>query len=470
MPYGNYSYVIDSSFTPFSMQEMLVPFAMYKDEFEKQEAMLDELSKNTDTFKYLEQVAKDNPESKAAQIYNTYASDLKKYGDDFSANGLSMANSIGLRNMKRRYQGEIGRLAKAQTRLDEVMNLRRQMSAKDPSILYSTENLNIDNFLDDDTPNLYSISGTELYTKAATSAQALSKRIFSAGDGGSTLGGYYRDYVQKMGYTPEQLRQFGEQISTDFANWASTNIPELGMAANQILEANGVTENFKNNPSALRKAQQQVIRGLIDGAVYTESHNPTRDLGQMTAAERDASARAWASHNLAAEQFELSKAINGITGNSRTGFTYDPARSIKVQEAIAKRGGTGSTGSGSGSGGTGYHTMNEKGVRMTWNGNNPEATNGEADTDYEVKPLSDDDGYSGRAYDYNDLPTYAQIQALAIIGSRSNKDNYIYYFKPYKGGFFDDTEAVLDIVPRKIVKDDDVDTEDDFSGLFGVTQ
>ena len=34
---ANYSFVIDSSFKPFSMQEMLVPFQMYKDTFEKTE-------------------------------------------------------------------------------------------------------------------------------------------------------------------------------------------------------------------------------------------------------------------------------------------------------------------------------------------------------------------------------------------------------------------------------------------------
>ena len=78
--YNNYSLVVGSSnFNPFqSMQEMLVPFTYYKDAYEKQEAVLDEINKNTDTFKYLEQVAKDNPESKAAQIYNSYANDLKR--------------------------------------------------------------------------------------------------------------------------------------------------------------------------------------------------------------------------------------------------------------------------------------------------------------------------------------------------------------------------------------------------------
>ena len=40
MPYrrNNYDFVIDSSFQPFSMNEMLTPFMQYKDAYEKAEA------------------------------------------------------------------------------------------------------------------------------------------------------------------------------------------------------------------------------------------------------------------------------------------------------------------------------------------------------------------------------------------------------------------------------------------------
>lgn len=322
--YNNFSYVIDSSFQPFSMQEMLVPFTAYKDTYEKMEEDYTELSKNASDFDYL---SKTLPEgSKARQIYEGYANDLKAQADDLAKNGLGMGNRRSLLNMKRRYSGEIGRLRKADEALKQEQALRRQMSAKDPSMLYADDNLNIDSYLDGQTPNLYGISGTDLYTKAAAASQAMSKRQFSVNGESKTLGGYYYDYIQRMGYTPEQLRQFGDQISADFAAQVSV-LPELQQAANQILEANGVTENFKDNPNNLRKAQLQVIRGLIDGAVYSEQHNPTRDLGKLTQSEQT-------SFNLQREGMNRQAAAQGLTWNGKE-YVYDVNKDPSVQKQIA---------------------------------------------------------------------------------------------------------------------------------------
>ena len=300
MPYrrNNYDFVIDSSFTPFTMQEMLVPFMAYKDAFEKSEEAYTDLTTKADKFKYL--ASNLDPNSEAAKIYNGYANDLKAQAEDLANNGLSMGNRSALTNLKRRYQGEIGRLVDADIELKKEKELRRQMSAKDPSMLWAADNLTIDNYLDGNTPNLYGISGTELYTKAAAASQAASKRQFSVNGESKTLGGYYYDYVQKMGYNPDTIAKFRSDMSA---------IPELQQAADDILKANGVTDNLTGR--ALEQAKQQVINGMIDGAVYSESHNPQRNLGVMTAAEADASARGWASERRADKQMELSALASG---------------------------------------------------------------------------------------------------------------------------------------------------------------
>jgi hypothetical protein len=322
--YNNYSFVIDSSFQPFTMQEMLVPFTAYKEAFEKSEEAYADLRDKADKFKYLSKTLPED--SKARQIYEGYANDLKAQAEDLARNGLGMGNRRALTGLRQRYQGEIGRLVEADTALKQEQALRRQMSAKDPSMLYAAENLNIDNFLNGQTPNLYGISGTDLYTKAAAASQAMSKRQFSVNGQSKTLGGYYYDYIQRMGYTPEQLRQFGDQISADFAAQVSV-LPELQQAANQILEANGVNENLTGN--SLRKAQQQVIRGLIDGAVYSEQHNPQRNLGVMTAAEKAADARAREAATRAQQQMELSAL--------QSGYKRENGKWVLDEEGIKKR-------------------------------------------------------------------------------------------------------------------------------------
>ena len=292
--YRDYSFVVDSSFQPFSMQELLTPFVMYKEEYDKQSAAFDELSEKAGDMKYF---AQNLPEgSRARQIYDTYANELKAQADDMARNGLSVNSRRALTNLKRRYQGEIGRLATADEAMQEERKLRRTMNAKDSSMLYATDNLNIDDFLDGANPNLYNISGTELYTRGAQAGKSASARVYQAGDEGSTLGGYYRKWVERNGYSKESMDAFR-------ANAAA--IPELQQAADAILQERGVTENLTG--SNLERARQSVLNGIIDGAVYSESVKPVRDEGVMSAAQRDASARGWASHRLQQEELNMKK-------------------------------------------------------------------------------------------------------------------------------------------------------------------
>lgn len=296
--YNNYSLVIgNSNFNPYqSLQEMLVPFTAYKDAYEKQEAALEDIS-NKDIFKVLA----DLPEgSKSRAIYEGYINDFNSQSDDFSKNGLTMQNRRALNNLKKRYGQEIGRLEAANTALQEERKLRRTMNAKDSSMLYAADNMSIDDFLDGKTPNLYNISGTELYTRGAAAGKAASSRVYSAGDEGSTLGGYYRKWVERNGYSKESMDAFRANASA---------IPELQQAADAILAERGATENLTG--ANLERARQSVINGIIDGAVYTEKVNPVRDAGVMSASERDASARGWAANTRAQQQMELSALQSG---------------------------------------------------------------------------------------------------------------------------------------------------------------
>ena len=321
----DYSFVVSPSFNPFSMQEMLVPFSAYKDAFEKSEEQYDTLTQGADKFKYLSETLP--AESKARQIYEGYANDLRAQAEDLAHNGLTMGNRRALTSLKRRYQGEMGRILQADEAMREEKKLRQSLGAQDTSLLYANDNLNIDDFLDGNTPNLYRISGNELYTRGAAAGKAASSRIFSAGDAGSTLNGYYRDYVQKMGYSPETIRKFYEDMST---------IPELQRAADAILEERGVNENLSGYN--LRRARQSVINGMIDGAVYQENHSPQRDLGVMDAATN--------------EQLGLSAASQGMEKvNGR--WQYNPKIDPQYQKAIAvaqlKQGAGGTSSSGGGS-------------------------------------------------------------------------------------------------------------------------
>lgn len=425
---GNYNFVIDSSFSPLTMQEMLVPFNTYKEVFENTEKVYDDLQQKADTFKYL---SKTLPEgSEARKMYEGYANDLYAKSQDFMSNGLSMGNKRGLMEMKRRYQGEIGELARADEALKKEQELRRTVAAKDPSMLYKTDNLTIDNFLNGNTPDTWSISGRELYAQAAAAGKALSSRVFSAGDGGKTLGGYFRDYVQRNGITQDQLNKFREQILNDFSSQV-TVLPEFQAEAQMLLDAEGVSDNLSGDN--LRRAQQQVIRGLVDGAVYTEAHNPTRDPGVMSTYER--------------QSLDRQAAAQGLTWNDKTkSFEYslekDPV--YQRQQKIAEwKAANGVKDDGKKTGSSGYGNLSAEPISIEFD-DDPEADNAEYTTKYGDAAADS----VGKIVSYENLSSGVKKVVDKILKEKNaGPENYLIEYTPFERGNFNDTEAKVRLIP-----------------------
>lgn len=419
---GNYNFVIDSSFSPLTMQEMLVPFNTYKEVFENTEKVYDDLQQKADTFKYLSKTLPKG--SEAREMYEGYANDLYAKSQDFMNNGLSMGNKRGLMEMKRRYQGEIGELARADEALKKEQELRRTVAAKDPSMLYKTDNLTIDDYLNGKTPDTWSISGRELYAQAAAAGKALSSRVFSAGDGGKTLGGYFRDYVQRNGITQDQLNKFREQILNDFSSQV-TALPEFQAEARMILDAEGVTGNLRGDN--LRRAQQQVIRGLVDGAVYTEAHNPTRDPGVMSAYER--------------QSLDRQAAAQGLTWNDSTkSFEYslekDPV--YQRQQKIAEwKAANGVKDDGKKTGSSGYRNQLKENTLIVMEDGKPKVIEGDNITDGDID--------SRKRVSYESIPSDLKKEVNAMI-SNIGGDPTDYWYEEIgydKGVLYNERPAVL---------------------------
>lgn len=270
---ANYSFVIDSSFKPFSMQEMLVPFQMYKDAFEKTEDAYMDLSQKADTFKYLSETLPED--SKARKIYEGYANGLAEQAEDLAQNGLSMSNRRALTSYKRRYQGEIGRLSKADEALQKEIDRRTALSANDPTTLYATDNLSIDDFLDRKRPNDYSVSGDKLYQRGLQIGASDSSRIWS-NPKVKDVNDYYQDFITTNGRSPEVLRAWRRDLMS---------IPELNDSLNATLKEFGVTDNLKG--INLERAKESVINGIINGSTYKRNDAIQQNLGVLTAAQQE---------------------------------------------------------------------------------------------------------------------------------------------------------------------------------------
>lgn len=324
MPYrrNNYELTVDSGFQPFSFQELIQPLAIYKDAYEKAEESYIDLSNKSDKFKYLSETLPEG--SKARQIYEGYANELSRQADDLAKHGLNMGNRRALTGLKKRYQGEIGRLVDADAAMQEERKLRR--ANKDTSMLYATDNLSIDEFLDGATPNLYGISGEDLRKEAAQYAQAASSRIYGNSQI-ENINKYFQDVIQTQGYSPEALNAWRQNLES---------IPEFNQAVEDIMSARGVNGNLTG--ANYERARQNVINGIMEGSVYQEKRNTHQNPGVLTAAQAASNALGWANHNESVRQHNLQLKMAGYDENG----IYHPEndQTVKKAEAIAKAKGT----------------------------------------------------------------------------------------------------------------------------------
>lgn len=325
---GNFSYVADSSFNPYqSLQEMLIPFNAYKEAFEKRAELNAELHDKADMYKYLEDKLKDNPNSKAAKIYNKFSSDLEKYSEDFSKHGLNIANGKGFLRLRQRVSGEIGRLAKADANMEEERKLRR--TNPDTSMLYATDNLDIDQFLDGETPNLYKISGEDLRKEGAQYALAASSRIYNS-TSVRDVTKYFQEIIQEQGYSPKVMEAFRQSLEA---------IPEFQRAVRDIMDARGVSKNLSGDN--LRRAERNIVNGIMEGSLYKQERSLQRNPGVLDAKEAASVAQGWAHVAQGWAQIQdqrneraLNRQMSGITVNKDGTVSYDPNKDISLQQKL----------------------------------------------------------------------------------------------------------------------------------------
>lgn len=325
---GQYDFVVDSNFTPFTMQEMLAPLSMYKDAYEKSEEAYTDLTDKADQFKYLSETLPEG--SQARKIYEGYSNELNAQAQDLAQNGLNMGNRRALTNLKRRYQGEIGRLVSADAAMQEERKNRNKLRASGVNMLYAEDNLNIDQFLDNNTPNMYSINPEDLRKEGAQYAQAASSRIY--GDSRiQNINKYFQDIIQTQGYNAETMAAWRQNLES---------IPEFNQAVQDILDGRGVTNNLTGRNYEV--ARQNVINGIMEGSVYQEKRNTQQNPGVLTAAQAASNALGWANHNLSVAAHGMTKDKNGrYVSQDEWMYTHDEngrrnGFSPEYEEAVKK--------------------------------------------------------------------------------------------------------------------------------------
>lgn len=203
MSWGNFSLVVNSKFQPFSFERYIQPYQLYGQNYRDIENQYAELETKANIW---DKLANEQTDSRAYQMYKTYANDLEKEAESLSKEGLNTSSRRNMLNMASRYSKEITPLENAyKARAEEI---KEQTAGRANGIVYegNAATSSLDRYLDNPAIKYNSANSRESFQRVATTAAALQKKLRDYGRG-KPLDGFIRTWLQDHGYRDNEIYQ-----------------------------------------------------------------------------------------------------------------------------------------------------------------------------------------------------------------------------------------------------------------------
>ena len=296
----NYSLTVNSTFNPYSLQELLPIYqANAQAQYQAEEAF-SQLQMKADQWEKLANNAQD------ADVYNTYkaySNQLKAAADDILNNGINTTSRRNLMNMRAQYASNIIPIEEAYNKRQQQAQVLWQARLQDPTLIaQDPSELGLSYYMKNPTYTPQSYSGKLLTAQSAQAAQNLAKTLSSYGKG-EPIDSYTNTFIQKHGLTRNDIQKYlnGETTATNkvleaiyqqvydssqIGNWANENQRKqaanfikqgmwsaIGQDTVQAMENFEARENYKfNQQLALLQAQQQQqdqLSAINEVPIYT---------------------------------------------------------------------------------------------------------------------------------------------------------------------------------------------------------
>lgn len=304
---ANYSLTVNSTFNPYSLQELLPIYqANAQAQYQAEEAF-SQLQMKADQWEKLANNAQD------ADVYNTYkaySNQLKAAADDILNNGINTASRRNLMNMRAQYASNIIPIEEAYNKRQQQAQILWQARLQDPTLIaQDPSELGISYYIKNPTYTPQSYSGKLLTAQSAQAAQNLAKTLSSYGKG-EPIDSYTNTFIQKHGLTRNDIQKYlnGETTATNkilgaiyqqvydssqIGNWANENQRRqaanfikqgmwsaIGQDTVQAMENFEARENYKlQQQLALAQAQQQQnqLTAINEVPIYTPEEQNEAD-------------------------------------------------------------------------------------------------------------------------------------------------------------------------------------------------
>ena len=305
---ANYSLTVNSTFNPYSLQELLPIYqANAQAQYQAEEAF-SQLQMKADQWEKLANNAQD------ADVYNTYkaySNQLKAAADDILNNGINTASRRNLMNMRAQYASNIIPIEEAYNKRQQQAQVLWQARLQDPTLIaQDPSELGLSYYMKNPTYTPQSYSGKLLTAQSAQAAQNLAKTLSSYGKG-EPIDSYTNTFIQKHGLTRNDIQKYlnGETTATNkvlsaiyqqvydssqIGNWANENQRRqaanfikqgmwsaIGQDTVQAMENFEARENYKfQQQLALAQAQQQQqdqLSAINEVPIYTPEEQNEAD-------------------------------------------------------------------------------------------------------------------------------------------------------------------------------------------------
>lgn len=267
---NNYG-VANTTFKPFSFEEMLKPALMATESHEKLEENLSNLEVIAGD---LENKITNNPKDKKLKdLYNSYIRTLRDTSNLLSTKGLNAEIKKTFNNLKAQYSTNFGGVDEAYKALVAQNDYLNKLAVTNPEIIVEGAGDSLSDFMNGKSPKLKGVNLEDITNSVAKTAKTEALRNVRYGDWEKDAKGKLLTQVNKIGLSSEE---FNKALS-DY-NKGNTDNPyavivgslyELGIA-----EGKGLT-NSKN----LNRVSEAVIKGLQQGFAYSEDRKSIANPG-----------------------------------------------------------------------------------------------------------------------------------------------------------------------------------------------
>lgn len=273
---ANYNLVVNSKFQPFSFERYIQPYQIYGQAYREVEDALTELSTKANVW---EEMANEQTDPYAYQMYKTYANDLESQAGQLAREGLNATSRKNMLNMRSRYSKEITPIELAYSTRQKQAEEQQKALLQDPTLMLSRRaaTTSLDDYIRNPQLAYESYSGKLITAQAANAASALAKEMQEQPrKWRSILGNSYYETMMQKGFSSQAVLQ----AIQDNPNAA----PQLTRIIEDAIDSSGV-RNW-GDQATIERATDYARQGLW--SAVGETQYQTLDNWRAKMAEEEA--------------------------------------------------------------------------------------------------------------------------------------------------------------------------------------